>query len=117
MARQPGSMAISNPAAGRLKPPRLGRRFGRRIGRRFPHLRRPLLRNQEPTELGAIALVGGHVLAQGGEAAGAFVARAYTTGAGQPHYKIEAKHRVIRQAEACVEVSNAFQLPVARAQA
>ena len=74
-------------------------------------------RQQQPTELGAIALVGGHVLAQGGEAAGAFVARAYTTGAGQPHYKIEAKHRVIRQAEACVEVSNAFQLPVARAQA
>ena len=92
---------------------------------------------------GAIALVGGHVLAQGGEAAGAFVAGACTTGAGQLHHQIGAegsanprrcsalracqRSRPTREASGLstelsarrkpVELSNAFQLPVARAHA
>lgn len=43
-----------------------------------PHFHGPFLRDQQPGEAGAVALVSGHLLAQGGEAAAAFVA-----GAGQ----------------------------------
>ncbi len=82
--RQPWEVAISIEAAGRFEPPGPGRG----IGRRFPDLHRPLRRNQQPAEPGAVALKGGHFLAQGGEAAGAFVAGTCTTGAGQLHHQI-----------------------------
>ena len=82
--RQPWEVGISIEAAGRFEPPGPGRG----IGRRFPDLHRPLRRNQQPAEPGAVALMGGHFLAQGGEAAGAFVAGTCTTGAGQLHHQI-----------------------------
>ena len=42
------------------------------------------------TKAGAVALIGRHLLAQGGEAAGAFVAGACATGARQLHHQIGA---------------------------
>jgi len=48
------------------------------------HLHGPFGRDQQPAEAGTIALVGGHLLGQGGEAAGAFVAGAGTRGRAAP---------------------------------
>jgi hypothetical protein len=86
-------MGISIEAAGRFEPPGLGRG----IGLRFPDLHRPLRRDQQPAEPGAVALIGGHFLAQGGEAAG---------------LSTELSGRRMPE-----ELSNPIQLPVARAQA
>ena len=80
-------MGISFEAAGRFQSPRLVRG----IGQRFPDLHRPLRWNQQPAKPGAMALVGSHFLAQGGEAAGAFVAGTGTTGARELHHQIGAE--------------------------
>ena len=72
--REPREVGISLKAAGRFDTPGLGRGTGQRIGQRFPGLHRPLRGNQQPAEPGAVALIGIHFMAQGGEATGAFVA-------------------------------------------
>jgi len=110
-------MGISIEAAGRFEPPGLGRG----IGQWLPDLHRPLRRNQQPAEAGAIALIGGHFLTQGGETAGAFIAgtrklhhqigaegsepAALGVAEGLPAVEgdkggIGAEHGVVRQAEA-----------------
>ena len=60
--------------------------LGRGIGQWFPDFHRLLRRNQQPAEAGAVALVGDHFLAQGGEAAGACIA-----GTGQLDDQLRAK--------------------------
>lgn len=50
--------------------------------KRAPYRHRPLLRDQQPTEVGALALAGGQLLAHGGEAVGSFIAGARFVGAG-----------------------------------